>query len=139
MYQLTNVEKGALIKLFNRGGYVLDFSTVDFNAFTMDSIGVALCERYGVSKGKSLIFFVKEANEADSTKLLIDLFDYYELNLYPKEQATYQDLYCKCKQIIDKVRSSSNGIQVSIDNLKEVFSSDYINKFKFRKLVDTID
>lgn len=47
---LSNSEKGTLIKLFNRGGYVLDFSTADFDAFTMDSVGVPLCETYKQSK-----------------------------------------------------------------------------------------
>ena len=46
MALLSNVEKGALVKLFNRNGYVLDFSTSDFDAFTLDSIGEALCEKY---------------------------------------------------------------------------------------------
>lgn len=29
---MTNMEKGAFLKLFNRGGYVLDFTTPDFDA-----------------------------------------------------------------------------------------------------------
>ena len=44
--EMTNKEKGAFLKLFNRGGYVLDFTTPDFNAFTLDSVGVALCQKY---------------------------------------------------------------------------------------------
>ena len=51
---LTKVEVGTFLKLFNRGGYVLDFSTNDFDVFTMGSIGVALCDKYKMSKGKSL-------------------------------------------------------------------------------------
>lgn len=42
---MNNNEKGTLLKLFNRIGYVLDFSTTDFDAFTMGSIGVALCDK----------------------------------------------------------------------------------------------
>ncbi|POO88177.1 hypothetical protein C1H57_25205, partial [Clostridium sp. 2-1] len=42
------------LKLFNRGGYVLNFSTNDFDVFTMSSVGVPLCEHYKESKGKSL-------------------------------------------------------------------------------------
>lgn len=73
---MTNMEKGALVKLFNRGGYVLDFSTPDFDAFTLDSVGVALCQKYGLSKGKSLIAYIDEANPEDSYKLLSDLLEY---------------------------------------------------------------
>ena len=40
---MTNLEKGTLVKLFNRGGYILDFTTPDFDAFTLDSVGVPLC------------------------------------------------------------------------------------------------
>ena len=31
---LNGIEKGAFHKLFNRGGYVLDFSTNEFDVFT---------------------------------------------------------------------------------------------------------
>ena len=75
---MTKMEKGSFMKLFNRGGYVLDFSTPDFDAFTMDSVGVALCQKYQLSKGKSLIAYIDEANETDSYKLLSDLLTYYE-------------------------------------------------------------
>lgn len=46
---LSGLERGVFIKLFNRGGYVLDFSTSDFDTFTMGSVGVALCEKYHLS------------------------------------------------------------------------------------------
>ena len=46
MNKLTHLEKGLFVKLFNRGGYVLDFSTNDFDVFTMSNVGVALCEKY---------------------------------------------------------------------------------------------
>ena len=128
MDYLTNIEKGAFLKLFNRGGYVLDFSTADFNAFTMDSVGVALCEKYGLSKGQSLTRFLHDANASDSAKLLTDLFDYYELNVYPREQREYQIQHDNCKRIIDRVRPLLNGIQIPTDNLKEAFSSEHIAK-----------
>lgn len=40
MALLSNIEKGVLVRLFNRGGCVLDFSTADFDAFTLESVGV---------------------------------------------------------------------------------------------------
>lgn len=54
MAKLTKIEVGTFLKLFNRGGYVLDFSTNDFNVFTMESIGVALCSKYNMPKGNHL-------------------------------------------------------------------------------------
>ena len=46
---MDGIEKGGFLKLFNRGGYVLDFSTNDFDSFTMESIGVPLCQKYQMS------------------------------------------------------------------------------------------
>ena len=42
---MTEIEKGCFLRLFNRGGYVLDFTTDSFYAFTKSSVGVALCAR----------------------------------------------------------------------------------------------
>jgi len=125
---LSNIEKGALIKLFNRGGYVLDFNTPDFDAFTMGSIGVPLCEKYKVSKGRSLISYLNEASESNSIKLLIDLFDYYELNcLDEKDKGTdYEVYYERCKPIIEKAKNILHSAFIPLDNLKEAFSSEYI-------------
>ena len=57
---ITPIEKRFFNDLFNRNGYVLDFSTNDFDNFTLDSIGLALCETYNLSKGKSLNKFIYE-------------------------------------------------------------------------------
>ena len=46
---MNNVEIGGFLHLFNRHGYVLDFSTSSFDAFTLDSVGVALCGKYELS------------------------------------------------------------------------------------------
>lgn len=76
----SKLEMGAFAQLFNRSGYVLDFSTADFNAFTMNSIGVPLCGHYGLSKGKSMLAYLDEADPIDATRLLLDLFEYYEFH-----------------------------------------------------------
>ena len=89
---LSNVEKGALVKLFNRSGYVLDFSTPDFDAFTLDSVGEALCEKYGMSKGRSLNAYINEAGDSETTKLLIDLFEHYEF-AFSKEIESNNELF----------------------------------------------
>lgn len=129
MALLTNVEKGTLVKLFNRGGYVLDFSTPDFNAFTFDSIGEALCHKYGVSKGASLNIYVSEASDESTAKLLIDLFDYYELTHNKEIEGAneYAVMYKKCKPIIDRVKSVLAQTTIPVDKLKDRFSSEYIS------------
>ena len=106
MERLSNIELGTFSRLLNRGGYVLDFSTNDFDAFTMSSVGVALCDRYKMSKGKSLSAYLNEASDEDKVKLLKDLLDYYEENYEaeyradlesPRYSAEYERLYHKCR------------------------------------------
>lgn len=57
---MTETEKSRFLRLFNRGGYVLNFATDSFDTFTKISVGVALCARYGLTKGKSLAAHVKK-------------------------------------------------------------------------------
>lgn len=42
---MNKVEVGVFLRLFNRHGYVLDFSTSSFDAFTLDSVGDAICQK----------------------------------------------------------------------------------------------
>lgn len=78
--KLSDIEIGTIVNFLNEGGYVLDFSTADFDAFTYKSIGVPLCETYRLSKGKSLIAYINDAKYEDKIKLLSDLIKYYELS-----------------------------------------------------------
>lgn len=138
---ITKKEELIFIMLFNRAGYVLNFNTNDFDKFTMDSIGEKLCEKYGHSKGKSLIAYLNEASDEDRSKLMIDLFEYYELYMefeYNKEYVIrgfgedynekYAELYKLCKTIIDRINVSNNVISTTAVNLKVNFSSEYISK-----------
>lgn len=145
---MTQVEKGMFIKLFNRGGYVLDFSTNDFDTFTLESVGVAVCSKYKMSKGKSLLAYIEDAKDSETVKLLHDLFDYYEAHYeseynkdfqsddemsfsytyHPPYDKDYSLLYTKCKEIAGRVFSNRAVPLVAIaDNLKEQFSSEYLN------------
>lgn len=142
MSVLSQIEKGTFLRLFNRCGYVLDFSTNDFDDFTMDSVGVALCAKYGLSKGKSLTEFVmKDAKDRDVIKLFKDLLDYYEENYeqeytkdteedfeYSRYNAEYARLYQKCKTYIDRVMNVTTPLVVNAENLKKSFSSEYLSK-----------
>ena len=81
MSMMTKQEEGTFLMLFNRSGYVLNFSTNDFDVFTTNSIGEALCTKYGLSKGKSLNAYLNSASYENRLKLLSDLFHYYEDNM----------------------------------------------------------
>lgn len=117
------------MKLFNRGGYVLNFSTNEFDVFTLESVGVALCEKYKQSKGKSLMTYISEASDEDIAKLLNDLFDYYEAN-YKDEienSSEYSKIYSSCKNIIDNIQYNINPHLPNAKILKEKFSSEYLS------------
>ena len=61
---ISYIERTYFNDLLNRGGYVLDFSTYRFDEFTLHSVGIALCETYNLSKGKSLNEFINEGDRA---------------------------------------------------------------------------
>ena len=128
--------------LFNRNGYVLDFLTPQFDIFTLNSVGIALCEEYKLSKGKSLSSYINQASPESVITLLKDLFEYYEENyegeFTPHEDsywgeykqsynAEYARLYNKCKEIAIRVFGSSIPLIKEAEKLKESFSSDYLN------------
>ncbi|MDR1895594.1 MAG: abortive infection family protein [Prevotellaceae bacterium] len=141
MIKLTNIEKGCFLTLFNRGGYVLTFtSNSSFDAFTQSSIGVALCNRYRQSKGKSLAAYIDEANDDDVIKLLGDLLEHYESHCQSEIESDessndvfrdtskkeYQKYYRKCKEVMDKIKLNKTSF-INAGELKEKFSSDYIS------------
>lgn len=130
--------------LFNRGGYVLDFSTNDFDVFTTNSIGEALCEKYGMSKGKSLVAYLNSASEENCTKLIFDLFEYYEYKMEYEYNKEYEDIYSwdgnsryderfskiyyKCKELMGKINGTNIALEKIAEDLKVTFSSEYLSK-----------
>lgn len=141
---ISKKEEGAFLSLFNRNGYVLDFTTNEFDVFTTNSIGVALCSKYQSSKGKSLVAYLNQANDNDRTTLLKDLFQYYEDKMEYEYNPEYEDfsnwsfssrynetyakIYEKCREIIVKLEGNNANIEKSAESLKESFSSDYLSK-----------
>ena len=130
MSLLNNIEKINFIKLFNRGGYVLDFTTPEFDAFTFDSVGVELCTYYGMSKGQSLTTYLREASDDDAAKLILDLFAYYE-NTYADEIKSvneFSKFYNSCKPVVERIREQYNRtLGMLISPLQERFSNAYIS------------
>ena len=54
--------------LLNEGGYVLNFSTPDFDRFTYSLSGIRLVEHFGLSKGKSLQAYMQTADRAEARR-----------------------------------------------------------------------
>lgn len=52
---------------------------------------VCRCRHYELSKGKSLLAFLSESDTEKATKLLLDLFEYYELHFSPKHSLEESD------------------------------------------------
>ena len=146
MATISKIEIGAFLSLFNRGGYVLNFSTNEFDTFTLNSVGVAVCEQYGMSKGKSLTAYINNAEDSDVVKLLCDLFEHYELHYQDEIQAygedvqeivygvgtnttksVYQRYYQKCRTVIDRLKGITSSVAIAGETLKVKFSSEYIS------------
>ena len=127
--KLSDIEIGTMVNL-NEGGYVLDFSTADFDAFTYKSIGVPLCETYRLSKGKSLIAYINDTKYEDKIKLLSDLIRYYELSSMKEHDEENRKsravAYKKCRSILDKA-GGTMVMTATAETLKEAFDSDYIS------------
>jgi len=140
---VSKKDEGAFLMLFNRDGYVLNFTTNDFDVFTTNSIGVALCSTYHMSKGKSLVAYLNKASDDDRTKLLSDLFTYYEENMEYEFNENYIDdswwgvsrydekyakRYQQCKAIMNTLNGVSTVVQNTAEDLKGKFSSDYLSQ-----------
>lgn len=134
---MTGIEKGLFLRLFNRGGCVLDFTTDSFDTFTKSSIGIALCAHYGLSKGKSLTKFIEEEPGVDGPKLLCDLLEYYEAQpKYASEMNgtstaygadEYHFLYKKCQPIAERERTGIS-ILAQRESLETHFTGDYMRQ-----------
>ncbi len=137
MAALTHLEVGLFTSLFNRGGYVLNFSTNDFDVFTMQSVGVAVCQKYQMSKGKSLVAFLNDASDEEKVKLLADLFEYYEQEYEGEYNEQLQEYvfdakmkarYEQCKAIMQRIQGIASPLQPTAEKLKEQFSSEYLTQ-----------
>ncbi len=74
--KLTITERNTVSKLFNKGGYVLNFSTDRFNDFTFECVGIKLCEHYRLSKGASLEKYLVDYPAKKAVLLVKALLEY---------------------------------------------------------------
>lgn len=116
------------MKFFNQGGFVLDFTTRDFDDFTESVVGIPLARSYGMSKGRSLDAYVREHTE-NAIKLFDALLKYYERSsLIETDKNNDPDRYKQyeeCKAIIDKYNKREvNSVRVA--QIESKFGNDYI-------------
>lgn len=87
---------------------------------------------------------MNETDDSDRTKLLVDMFHYYEEKMEyeynrdyedefwwgdkPRYNETNSNLYQKCKEIVDRLEGSSVAIAKTAEDLKIKFSSDYLSR-----------
>lgn len=131
------VEQGILVGFFNRGGYVLDFSTTLFDQFTQDSIGIPLCAVYHQSKGKSLAEYTRLGEVEKVVKLYTDLIRYYEANFHDeiKSHPEISSQLDRMKTILDKYRAGPAAMQLATPALKKV-DYNYIREMSVRANAD---
>ena len=130
------VDKTVFLKFFNERGYVFDFSNMTFDPFTKESIGIALQEKYNLSKGASLECFAREAEDSLVIKIFSDLMNYYENTIFgdsTKETPQQHEKFLKCKKLIEKYKNKT--VLVEIPAIKTV-SRDYIINISDRALRD---
>ena len=130
-YRLKENEITYFLQLFNRGGYVLNFSTSEFDSFTKKIVNIGLCSRYGLSKGKSLECFINDGTEEEVVRLFRALLDYYEAQPDYINEINGTDskgaLYKKCKDVLDRLPKESEILVEHAEELKVRFSSDFLS------------
>ena len=128
-------EKYTFLDLFIDNGYVLDFSTDGFDAFTYKSIGIPLCAKYHLSKGKSLTQFVNDASDDSVIKIFGDLLQYFDAK-YRKgsklENTERERQYQECCKILQKY---NNPTLIEVPAIKSV-NREYIKSISNRALLD---
>lgn len=127
---LSPIEQGQLLRLFNRGGCILNFTRSGFDAFSLESVGVGVCSHYDLPMAKSLNAFINEASEEDKTKLLCDLFDYYDSHCSDELEGIYasderRELYEKCLPVVRREKGDIASLRQRQD-LQSHFTSDYM-------------
>lgn len=132
MSALKSFEIGAFEELLCfSAGYVLDFSTDKFDTFTYESIGIALCDKYRLSKWKSLAAFLydKTTTEISAAKLLEELLDYYYMKYGQfSDDERKKTLYKQCREIVKRLTDKNSVTSFQTEKIKETFDSEYINK-----------
>lgn len=124
---LSNLEKQKLVKLFNKSGWVLDFSNSTFETFTKASVGIDVQAEYGGSKGASLERFIFNGQPDKVIKLIKDLIDYYPLaKNYERERAEDKTLFDNCVKFMET--KTINSYETLTKEFAVKVNSEYITQ-----------
>lgn len=120
-------DKNFISTFFNDGGYVLNFSNSQFDDFTLYSVGIPLQTRYNLSKGKSFVAYINDAEDEKIIKLVSDLIDYIEFQdieeIFTEEK---RNLYPKLKMLMSKYSTNQTFSSTLVTDVKEKFNDAYI-------------
>lgn len=122
---LSNNDKIFIAATFNDSGYVLNFSDSSFDTFTLNSVGIPIKTKYGLSKAKSLGAFIDEASDEEIIKLTKDLIEYTERSESLEEKASSRG-FINLKQMISKFPEGNSFSSVMLKNVKDDFNDVYI-------------
>lgn len=103
---LSFSEYRSFIDLLNESGYVLDFTNSQFSEFTKEITGIDLLEEYGLSKGKSLEGYLKQAARSSSLLLLRALMNEWETARRKDADKETLDLAAACHQQLHELELS---------------------------------
>lgn len=104
---LNYSERRDFIKLLNTGGYVLDFSSSSFDAFTHEIVGIGLQEEYGLSKGKSLEAYLEKGPRSGALRLLEALLDEWSHTRSSHATTEEEELAGRCREQLASLRAGT--------------------------------
>lgn len=138
---LTNRDKGRIKTFFNHDGYVFNFSDATFDEFTVQSIGTAIKEKYGLSKARSLGRYIDEADDEKVSILVKDLLDYYddlpEITHWKNDDNN--QMAHKLRDIVENnLKNRKDYLVTEIENVSKKFGNEYIEK-QISLMVSLID
>lgn len=133
MGKLTIAERNTLSSLFNKGGYVLNFSTARFDDFTYEIVGERLTEKYKLFKGASLDKFLSESDTSKAVPLIDGLLE-YALSSDDSFELNNKNAVIKCREIILKYKTSNqaysnNGDEGMIFISHRSTATDFVDAF----------
>lgn len=104
---------------------MLDFSTDRFDNFTESIVGVRLCEKYKLSKGRSLEAYLKEAPRPQAIKLLEELMDEWKIQ---GETLSDRALANSCFSKLEELKKSTSNLDGYTTHLQSTgFTSEYLD------------
>lgn len=124
---LTFSERRDFMALLNNSGYVLDFSSSDFDAFTHEIVGVTLTEKYGLSKGKSLEAYLEQGPRSEAIRLLEALLDEWNRARSANASQDETNFAVRCRERLTSMRAGTPFAEEHEHLESQGFTSEYLH------------